>query len=99
MATLGSVDIVGVVLVGILRLRLAINRRRSVLEYGNRGKQFTTMANEADTELLEIVSGQFAQSLSVYRVVFKGCSILTKSQAAQPAGNIHRGLPHKESSR
>ena len=52
------------------------------------------MTNEAYTQVLEVVGGQFRQHGVVDRVLAKCLLILTQTETVEPGRYVHARLPH-----
>src|SRR6516165_1721125 len=70
-----------------------IRRHIGSAELGNGFEQLAAVPNEADAEILEVVSCQLRQQCPIDFVLAKSGLVLLETQAAQPRRYVHRRLP------
>src|SRR5262245_40773798 len=62
-------------------------------ESSNRIEQRTTVADDGDAKVLQVLGRQVRQDLFGYFVLAECCLILPEAQAPQPDHNVHDGAP------
>jgi len=68
-------------------------RSRAAAQCRNGGEQFAPVPDEVDTDVPEILGGQFGQYRCVNRVVAKRLLVLLQSEAAEPICDVHAYSP------